>query len=472
MATQAPVKTANGHVSPPRGRGRPKGSTNLSAEERRLQQKTREIDYTRWDNKFNNPLDFYTYLVGYPDKTGLMGSLYRLQPKIDVTLIGQEEFSIHKTIDENEMQSDWVGENFGRGKYMLVLNDSNRPHGQKECATTFFDLATYPKPPVYDPRTLVLTEQKNLDEINRQVNLGVMIRDKDGRPRFRTQEDGPSHTHAAPPPQQRSSGDFIGDELVKGLVAKALGGLGGIDPTTQMANAIEIAKLMQRAPAEPHLNAEQLTDTIVQRIEQRMTHRSETGDIFENYERIETFMKKFSAPGSVAVAGVDPNAGTLGMIKGIVTELISAAPTVIGGLMQLQNLRNQQPRRPQPRRMAPPQSGQVDGPPPQPQALMTPAERILEIAKMGFENMQRGVTGRDFASYVYFFHPGGDEMFETLCEQGGAQAVLGLVSMSPELSKFVTPASRPQVENFLDEFLAFDPGGPLEPVAENSAAHA
>lgn len=463
MASHAPIRTETGHVAPPRGRGRPKGSANLTPEERRLKQKTGEIDYTRVDNKFNRPEEFAVYVAGYPDKTGIMASLYRQQPKIDVTLIGLEEFSIHKTIDEAEMSKEWIGDNFGRGKYMLMLSDSNRPHGQKEVATTFFDITAHPKPPVYDPRTLVLSEPKNLDEVNRQVNAGVMVRDRNGQARFRTHEDGPVASPVAMP-QQRTS-DVLGEKLMEKLVSRALGD--GMDANNQMSHVIEVAKLLQQQqPQQPSVTAQQVAEIVTQTLE-RGTRGN--GDMFENYEKMETFVKKFSPAGGAVIPSGEGLAQTWGTVRLILGDVITALPQVLQGLAHLQSVRNQERRRPHPMRRVntPPAVAageQPQGPQQPPQALMTLQERAVEVVTMGFDALARGTSGRDFASFLFYFHPGGDEILELLASQGGTQAVMGLIAMSPEMAKLVGPQNRPQVEKFLNDVLAWEPEGAQEEV--------
>ncbi len=91
------------------------------------------FDYSRYKVSFQKPEDFYQYLAGYPDKAGLMAYVYRLRPRIDLSLVGIPDSSIIQTIDANEMTEEHLGATFGRGVYMLKLNDANRPRGQQEA---------------------------------------------------------------------------------------------------------------------------------------------------------------------------------------------------------------------------------------------------------------------------------------------------------------------------------------------------
>ncbi len=40
-----------------------------------------KFDYARWRLAFRDPDQFRQYLEGYPDKTGLLGYVYRLKPQ-------------------------------------------------------------------------------------------------------------------------------------------------------------------------------------------------------------------------------------------------------------------------------------------------------------------------------------------------------------------------------------------------------
>src|SRR6266704_1815169 len=139
MATQA-AKRAETTVAEAPKRGRPAGGKNRTAEEK-LAAAVSKFDYSRYRQTFQRPAEFYKFLEGYPEKSGLCAYIYRLKPRIDLSLIGIDDSHIHQTAAESEMTEDYCGETYGRGLYMCVLNDANRPKGQSEVCKTWFDCA-------------------------------------------------------------------------------------------------------------------------------------------------------------------------------------------------------------------------------------------------------------------------------------------------------------------------------------------
>ncbi len=158
------------------------------------------IDYTATRQTFQKSETFERYIAGYPDASGLLAYVYRLSPKIDLTLIGVRESHILKIANTDQMNRAWLASEKGRGHYMLTLTDANREKGQQQLCKTWFEIDD-PEvgPPVYDPRTLLLAAPENADEVNRLLNAGVLVRDATGAPRLKG--NGDVHPAPAPNPQ-------------------------------------------------------------------------------------------------------------------------------------------------------------------------------------------------------------------------------------------------------------------------------
>lgn len=429
----------------------------------------KSFDYSKWRQNFRDERVFESFLAGYPDKTGILGYVYRIKPAIDMSMIAVNENSIFKTSKVSEMTSEFIGSKFRRGRYMLKLTDANRPKGMTQIATTWFECDD-PElgAPQYDIRTLKLGDPENLDEIQRLLSLGQLVRDPGtGMPRLRTENDGASAAASAQTVHHHSETPFFEKEIVGKIVAHALSNVGGVSPDTQMRSVIEMAKLMQQPSGG--ISAQEVREIISQTME-RGTRGN--GDLFENYEKIQTFVSRFGG----GVTG--PTESTLGTVRAIVGDLVTAVPAIIGGVLQLQEKREEAALRRQQGYNRPMSNGSPQQPQ-QPQQVAPPepseiplTQRIEQIAVLGFQKMREGVSGEEFASYAYYFIDGGDEVFELLSEQGGTQAVMALAAMSPAAREYVK-ADRAAVQTFLDQFFSFvpDPAG-QEPAEEAQAAHA
>ena len=94
---------------------------------------TEPPSYERWRMTFTDPEEFLAFMRAYPTPQGVTLFLYRLKPKVDLSLIGLEETNIQKgpIADLPLWAVDAVAEKFGRGLYNVRVTDSNRPEGQK-----------------------------------------------------------------------------------------------------------------------------------------------------------------------------------------------------------------------------------------------------------------------------------------------------------------------------------------------------
>jgi len=442
MATQAPVKTASNrqeNAVPRAGKPRSKG---------------RIFDYSRFRLALQKPEDFDQYLAGYPNKSGLNLSIYRLLPKIDFGLIGVKEHTIRKTFEPDEMNADFVLKNFGRGKYQFRLNDKLRDKGQTEVATLIFALDDPEREPVYDIRTLCLGASENIDEINRLIEKGALIRDAAGAPRVRTERDGPV-TPSAVAVAPAGSSELVSREVIGQVLLKLIG-QGTQNPKDMIEQSISIAKLLRpESPASAPVSADQIAELVLVKLG-RNNPAGRNEDPFQTWERIQGFIEKTRGP----VAAVSAVAGD-NMLAGLSEVLKSAAvliPEIIQGVTFLQQQKARLDIDIE--RRAPGRAAQsAPGAPVQqtPPAPMNMADRIAEVAELAFIKIGEGINGFDFAAFVCQWHPGGLEVYRFL-EPHGAVGVLGLLAMNPQAAPILADAvKRPQLEKFLGEFFSYDP---------------
>jgi hypothetical protein len=422
-----------------------------------------KIDYSKWRIGFNEPDRFMDYMRSYPNTEGVSLFVYRLNPRIDLSLIGLRESNIQKGGygDLSLYTVDAIGEKFGRGKYNIRVTDSNRPEGQREVVKSCkYDLNDPElKPPVYDIRTLELAHPDNIDEVNRLLTAGVLVRDSHGGPRIRTVADPGTPPHS-PDANGHHNGAAAagGDMLDRATFSAVLMELikrGSTDPNTAVQNALNLANTLRPPTAAVDVEA------IIERVATRLGRAGADpfADSLTTYERVEGFINKFRGPSSPAVVVDGDSAaawaphlpGILGQVRALIPEVVGAFRVIRAeysttGGQQQQNGGAQQP--------------------------MSMDQRIEQIARMGFDQMTAGVTGFDFAVYVCNFHPGGREVFTFLDTNGGAAGLMALVAMNPGTRALVSdPAKRQQIESFLMDFFSFDAVGTASslPTVESDA---
>ena len=399
--------------------------------------KTAEWDYTRFRISISDPDAFMEYMRGYPHTEGVTLFLYRLVPPSDISRIGLRESNIQKGgyADLSLFSFDAVAEKFGRGKYNVKVTDSNRPEGQREVVKSCqYKIADAEKPPVYDIRTLQLGHTDAIDEVNRLITGGVLVRDSNGAPRLRTTSDGVPVQAA---PAAAGSGDLFTPSLFRDVLVSALN-RGAANPHDTVRDTIEIAKLLA-PPARPELDLEMIVERVVTRLN-RPAVGSEL-DAFTVYEKVEKFLGRVRG-GGIDGAAVASNGDSLASwaphLPQILEQGRGLVSEIFAGLMSFRHA------------------------PAAAQRPVTVEQRIEEIARMGLDKMKEGVSGFDFASYVCGFHPGGLEIYRAL-EPTGAAGLISLGVMNPATRPlFNDPAARPQLESFLADFFTFDPGSPSD----------
>ena len=411
--------------------------------------KAKPFDYARFRVQLNKPDQFQQYLSGYPNKSGLRLYVYRLKPKIDFSLIQQREHTIRQIFELSDMTVDYVGREFGSGKYQFKLNDKLREKGETEVCSLVFEIEDPERPPVYDVRTLCLGNVENIDEINRLIEKGVLIRDANNMPRLRTERDGPAQTQAAPV-AVAGSPELISRDVL-GQVFLNLVKSGQQSPADAVKQSIEIARMLRpEGAAGSGLTVEQVLELIDRRL-------GKTSDLdpFSQWERIENFLAK-ARGGAAAVVSAATSDSTLAGISDVLKSAAVVIPQVIQGIDFLQKQRMRLAVTVNAHGTAPAPVAVDNGHGAQPMSL---ADRIGEVCQLGFIKMGEGINGYDYAAYVCNFHEGGLEVYRWLDSRGTA-GVLGLLVMNEQAKGILTdPVQRQQLEVFLNDFFTYDPTG-------------
>lgn len=413
--------------------------------------------YERSRMTINDPEEFLSFMRAYPNPQGVTLFLYRLKPKIDLSLIGLEETNIQKggIGDLALWGAEAIAEKFGRGQYNARVTDSNRPDGQRQVIQSCqYKLMDVEKPPVYDVRTLVLGHAENIDEVNRLIAAGMLVRDANGSPRLRTAADV---SGAAAVPLAYSSvppGDQNATSLLMQIALEAFK-TSRQSPSDAVKDVIGIAQLLR-----PEKHDVPSIDQIAEAVVAKLGAGAARGpaDPFANWERVQGFIDRAAgaAVSQVNPAGAAAPAGEGGSswaphVAPIISAVREFWPEVLQGLRMLRAERE------------PAAVDQNEGVNMERLPLLPLDQRIETIFKAGFNSMRQGVTGTQFAAWVCGEMAGGLEAFEFLKPQG-AQGMLTMAAMHPQGRVVVNDAAmRPQLEKFLNEFFLFVGSAPASP---------
>lgn len=422
--------------------------------------------------------DFDAYMAAYPDTSGLLAYYYRLEPKIDLSLIGLPGSSILKTARVDEMTEAFAAAKWGRGKYMLKVTDSNRPRGEQESCRVFFKIDDPDLISVYDPRSLLVNDPDNADEVARLLQRGVMVRDAvTGAARVKTEYAVPAAVATTPPESEPViSQRFLTDMMLR-VMDRAV--QPPVSPKEQFAEIIEAARMLHPAgPAAPvAVNAE----VAELRAELAVIRRSQVPaadpveSSFDAYLRMQNFLRE----NTPAVSAIPAPVAAFNWVKEIVTGLQQLGQTFLPVLAPLAN-----------HYFGPARVAGASGPAPGPGAgapavmpgsgapaasaegysVVVPPPRALDltggdmwgnlnaVAALALERMAAGMTGYDFAAFLCSsYTPGGVDIFRMLREDG-TPGVMGLLGSHPLVAS-APEGRRRALESWLDHFFQFDPGG-------------
>ena len=422
--------------------------------------KPKPFDYSREKVAFRNPADFAVYLAGYPDVTGLLGYFYRLKPRIDLTLIALKDSFIHKSMLAEEMTAEYCAATWGQGRYMVKLNDANKPAGHREVARTWFDIDDPDTPPVYDPRSLLVNDPENADEVARLISLGVLKRDGEyGTPRIRT--DAPAAPVViAPAPVAPAFAGNIGDQLIIKLLDRALPSATPQTATDVLEQSFQIADRLRppvaAVAAVPTLD--QIADAVALRLRPAAVAPAGIAGELETYERVSSLLDKIGV-GRGGGDGTAPAAPGWAVVLGPILDsfLKPLVPLLTGFLV------SKSAPAPPVARAGVPVPVALPVPNPIPVFLTADAplmDRVVQVSRLALQKSSEGVAGFRFASWLCGFYPGGGEVYEFLDNAGGTGGCLGLMAMVPELqSQLADPVRSAEVEVWLDDFFTYESAG-------------
>ncbi len=434
------------------------------------------IDYSATRQTFQKSEAFERYLAGYPDASGLLAYVYRLKPKIDLSLIGIRDSYIMKIANPGQMNRAWLASEKGRGHYMLTLTDANREKGQQQLCKTWFEIDD-PEvgPPVYDPRTLLLAEPENSDEINRQVNAGVFVRDAMGSPVLKG-NGAPSVPPPNPNPPQNGAAvnsqitDNVTGLLLGKLIDRAIPALAPQAPQSfaeQLTQAFEIAdRLKVAAPSLPLPTVDEIAAKLEERLKAANPPAAPVDPVKAAMESIETaqkfqeLMEKISGKNGTG-AGRSHWYDKLPDIFEGAKQLI---PEVVRGVQNVRSMyrgageNGQLPVNGVSRPSEGPGAhfggnGTVDAP------LVETAlpDGLGELLKFGLDQFLAGVSGFATAVFLVGARPGGLEVFRKV-ESLGADSCLSLLGMVAAGRAILgNPAQKAAVKVWLEDFISFDP---------------
>lgn len=403
------------------------------------------FDYSRFRQTVSTMEDFTRYVAGYPDKKGLCLYLYRLRPAIDMGLIGVRESVQLKISNPAEMSEADITAKMGRGKYMLTLNDANREKGEREVMKTWLTVSDPTAPdPVYDVRTLKLGESENIDEVNRLIEKGVLIRDgATNLPRLKTDRDKSEMVIPA-----AGGGDLISRDVM-GQVLLQLIKQGTAQPGEVISNALSLARVM--VPEQRGITAEEIEAIIDRRL--AAVQSAAQHDPLAAWSKVNAFVEQVRGPVAAAGAAITSDA-TLAGVNEILKSSTALIPEVIRGIEFIQAQRRANAAAINARAAA---GNGAAAPAAADAKPVTMADKINEVCQLAFQQMNEGITGFDFASYLCQWHPGGLEVFRFLFPHG-VTGTMGLLTMNPDGARLLAdPATRTKVETFLTDFFDYNP---------------
>lgn len=411
------------------------------------------------------------YMRGYPDPSGVILYLYRSLPRIDLSLIGLKETNLQKgpISDLGLFSVEAVAERYRNGMYNVRMSDSNRPDGQREVIKTCIYKITDAGPAVYDIRTLELANAENIDEVNRQIAAGVLVRDTNGAPRLRTSADGgPVNPHVMVAAMgAQSSPPLVGNDLV----SKVLGNLidrAAASPGETVRQSIEIARML--TPPVAPIDVEGAVERALARLNLHPAAGGTLESELATYDRIDKLVRRFRGAGDDAGDGAAADAaGWAPHVTSILSEVRVLIPQVLAAWQQFGGGRSAAPAA-APAPAAVPATPAAAGVP-----VVAPSlpQRIEEIFAVGFDQMKKGTAGFDYAAWVCIHYPGGLEVYRHL-ETNGTLGVMALLAMHPAgRALTVDAAERAKLEKWLDDFFTFDPDGiGADPLPAEGAAPA
>jgi hypothetical protein len=438
--------------------------------------KPKPFDYSRYRVAFRDADVFAGWLAGYPDLSAVICYFYRLLPKIDLSRVGLRDNYIFKSANPGEWTPDFVARRWGRGHFLLKVNDANAPAGQQERARVWFIVDDPDLLPVYDPRALMLGDPENADEIARLLACGVLVRDAEtGAVRVKVEavpvvpgSAAGAAGVAVPAPVVASPflDQAMGNQVIMKLLDRALPSATPQTASDVLEQSFQIADRFNNGARGGSQSIEQIVEAVVLRL--RPVPAVALSTELETFERVSTLLEKVGAGRALdtaAVAGSVPGWAAVllpfleSAIKPLVPVIVGyfarpaavpAGPAAGGVLLSM----------PPPRPVASAASAVGSAAPPAyPVFLPLDAplmDRVVQVAGLALAKQAEGVTGFAFASWMTAFYPGGKELYEFLEARGGRIGAMGLLQMVPSLASQLDEARKLALEAWFDDLFTFD----------------
>jgi hypothetical protein len=445
--------------------------------------KPKPFDYARYRVAFRDADVFAGWLAGYPDLSAVICYFYRLTPKIDLSRVGARDNYIFKSVNPAEWTPDFVARRWGRGHFLLKVNDANAPTGQQERARVWFLVDDPDLLPVYDPRALLLGDPDNADEIARLLACGVLVRDAEtGAVRVKTEAVPMAAGQAAgvgavPVPAPVVASPFLdqamGNQVIMKLLDRALPSATPQTASDVLEQSFQIADRFNGARGPQSI--ESIVEAVVLRLRPAVPAVALSTEL-ETFERVSALLEKVGAGRALdtaTAAGAVPGWAAVllpfleSAIKPLVPVIVGyfarpavpAVPAAGGVLVSM----------PSPRPVASAASAVGSAAPAYPVFLPVDAplmDRVVQVAGLALAKQAEGVTGFAFASWMTAFYPGGKELYEFLEARGGRIGAMGLLQMVPSLASQLDEARKLALEAWFDDLFTFD-ASIYEPVVDD-----
>jgi len=400
----------------------------------RSSKKSIEFDFTRSLQKLQ-PESFFAFIKQYPQPEATSTYVYRLKPAIDRRQAGIENTNIDVIADTAMLDEEHLLREHGSGKYHLKFTDANRPKGLIEVAKTTIEIYDPAVPPILNPVELVIGAPGNDKLVNQYINEGWLVVDN----------------KLSPP--SRDNGSAVLAETLRDVLKDQ-------KPTADSGIAARLVEVLERR-----------NNGVVEELERFLTIS----------ERLQPKMDPVQVELLKVIAGMNRGGGsaeknpleelrsTAAFLKEMGfgagggtnwTEAVAALPGILqyGALLlrELKVMRAAEQTAPAGAAPAAAASTEIAAPGAGEGEVfgglsIVALKGVFDDAMDAFE---RQISGADFAHGLVCGRRNGEQLYETVCALGKEQ-LLGFLSMAPGPVAEALKSRRPEIEKFLDEFIAY-----------------
>lgn len=385
---------------------------------------------------------FQQFQAQYPNWEGVSLYLYRLWPKIDRALGGIKHNYIDKFV-EPVTETQLLREH-GSGKYLLTLNDQNRPKQLQKVAETKIDLDDPDYPPRLNLKEVVVGHSDNQSFIEGLKARGLWIGEE-----AMTGNDSQAVTEMA-----RLVRDVTNKAVQKEEPSQP-------DPFDQALRMLTVIKeFSPKPPAIQQTDPYEVALKLVTLVQPKQAEPKE--DPLEVYARVTETVER--------IAGRFERGGGGGGWSQVLMKLLDNLPGVIQGIVAM-------------RAMAEPPvpGGAPPGVPSVPVPIQTMENPMAQTGSVElstlfqairpylFKAMTAGQSGYDFAAGLITFV--GQDKYQALAAHG-QEGLMGFLKQQADVWPMLAPFEE-RVREFVEEFLSYgqepqdeEPGTPEGEVVE------